>query len=123
MKGWDTGPGNTLMDGWIHRHQSLPFDAAGARAATGQAGTPLAGWTRHPFFGRPRQSTGPEMFHLDWFDTLLSGHEKPEDVQRTLLELTAESIGRALDGVALLTSESAVEELTTTYSWSACRRD
>ena len=103
VKGWDTGPGNTLMDGWIHRHQSLPFDAAGAWAATGQVLEPLlqAG-LRHPFFVAPApKSTGPEMFHLDWFDTLLSGHEKPEDVQRTLLELTAESIGRALDGVAV----------------------
>ena len=103
VKGWDTGPGNTLMDGWIQRHQSLPFDAAGAWAATGQVLEPLlqAG-LRHPFFAAPApKSTGPEMFHLDWFDTLLSGHEKPEDVQRTLLELTAESIGRALDGVAV----------------------
>ena len=103
VKGWDTGPGNTLMDGWIHRHQSLPFDAAGAWAATGQVLEPLlqAG-LRHPFFVAPApKSTGPEMFHLDWFDTLLSGHEKPEDVQRTLLELTAESIGRALDGVTV----------------------
>ena len=99
VRGWDTGPGNTLMDGWIHRHQGLPFDDGGAWAGTGQVLEPLLmAALAHPYFTAPApKSTGPETFHLAWLETLLSGQEKPEDVQRTLLELTVESISRALD--------------------------
>ena len=99
VRGWDTGPGNTLMDGWIHRYQSLPFDDGGAWATTGQVlESLLMEALAHPYFAaRTPKSTGPETFHLAWLDTLLSGQEKPEDVQRTLLELTVESISRVLD--------------------------
>ena len=41
-------------------------------------------------------STGPEAFHLEWLGTFLSGGESSVDVQRTLLELTVESIAHAL---------------------------
>jgi len=33
--GYDTGPGNTLMDAWIRRHKGLDFDRNGAWAKTG----------------------------------------------------------------------------------------
>ncbi len=102
VRGWDTGPGNTLMDGWIHRHQNLPFDDGGAWAATGQVlESLLTEALIHPYFtARTPKSTGPETFHLEWLSTLLTGQEKPEDVQRTLLEIVVESIGRALDDVS-----------------------
>ncbi len=102
VRGWDTGPGNTLMDGWTHRHRNLPFDDGGAWAATGQVlESLLTEALIHPYFtARPPKSTGPETFHLEWLGTLLSGQEEPEDVQRTLLEIVVESIGLALDDVS-----------------------
>ena len=33
---FDTGPGNVLMDGWIHRHRRQAYDADGAWAASGK---------------------------------------------------------------------------------------
>ena len=99
VRGWDTGPGNTLMDGWIHRHKNLPFDDGGAWAATGQVlELLLTKALTHPYFAaRTSKSTGPETFHLAWLDTLLSGQENPQDVQRTLLEITVESVSRGLE--------------------------
>ncbi|MBE0440458.1 MAG: anhydro-N-acetylmuramic acid kinase, partial [Gammaproteobacteria bacterium] len=35
-KGFDTGPGNTLMDTWIQKHLHYPFDNEGKWAAGGQ---------------------------------------------------------------------------------------
>lgn len=100
VRGWDTGPGNTLMDGWIQRHRDVAFDDGGAWAVTGQVlESLLATGLTHPYFAAATpKSTGPETFHLDWWDSLVTGQENPEDVQRTLLELTVESIGLALDG-------------------------
>jgi anhydro-N-acetylmuramic acid kinase len=98
VTGWDTGPGNTLMDAWIARHQNAAFDHAGAWAATGTVIPELLGdLLKTPYFGRAApKSTGPEAFHLEWLRPYLSGGEASEDVQRTLLELTVESIAQAL---------------------------
>jgi anhydro-N-acetylmuramic acid kinase len=98
VTGWDTGPGNTLMDAWIARHQAAAFDEAGAWAATGTViPALLEGLLETPYFGRAApKSTGPEAFHLEWLGTFLSGDESSADVQRTLLELTVESIAHAL---------------------------
>ena len=103
VTGWDTGPGNTLMDAWIARHHDKAFDQSGAWAATGSLIPALLdALLKTPYFGRVApKSTGPEAFHLDWLHHYLSGDEAPEDVQRTLLELTVESIARALETVPL----------------------
>ncbi|MEL0006542.1 MAG: anhydro-N-acetylmuramic acid kinase [Luminiphilus sp.] len=98
VTGWDTGPGNTLLDAWVARHQNTPFDAHGAWSAAGKLIAPLLErLLAEPYFGLPHpKSTGPEYFHLDWLATFLDATEAPVDVQRTLVELTIESIARAL---------------------------
>lgn len=97
--GYDTGPGNLLMDAWIERHLGLRFDDQGKWAAQGKTipGLMLA-FQQHPFFAQaPPKSTGRETFHLGWVDAILATLEavSPVDVQRCLLELTAWSIAQA----------------------------
>jgi len=98
-QGYDTGPGNVLLDAWIARHCGKDFDAGGAWAAQGKV-VPglLSAMQQHSFFARsPPKSTGREDFHLGWLETLLTSFAQaaPVDVQRSLLELSAWSIARA----------------------------
>ena len=97
--GFDTGPGNVLMDLWIGRHQGHTHDAAGAWAATGKVlPTLLAQWRADPYFAlAPPKSTGRDLFNPDWLDRHSAGHA-PADVQATLCELTAASIVEAIAG-------------------------
>lgn len=99
VSGFDCGPGNALMDGWIMEHQSQTYDAGGAWAA---AGKPLPELLErllaHEFFSLPPpKSTGRETFNLQWIRNALTGSAAPADVQATLCELTAAAIARALD--------------------------
>ena len=98
VAGWDTGPGNTLMDGWIAQNQGEPFDRNGEWAASGTIIAPLlTALLQDPYFTmRPPKSTGPEYFHLDWLAANLSGDETSADVQCTLAALTVESLALAL---------------------------
>ena len=98
VAGWDTGPGNTLMDGWIAQNQGEPFDRNGEWAASGTIIAPLlTALLQDPYFAmRPPKSTGPEYFHLDWLAANLSGDETSADVQCTLAALTVESLALAL---------------------------
>lgn len=101
--GWDTGPGNTLMDSWVAHHRNIPFDQDGAWAASGTViASLLQTFLEDPYFMQsPPKSTGPEYFHLDWVAQHLTGAEAPEDVQRTLMELTVESLARGLEQAPL----------------------
>ena len=97
ITGFDLGPGNSLMDTWILRHLSKPFDGNGDWAATGQVHPQLLNeLLTHPFFAKlPPKSTGREDFHIDWLDQNIAALASPPssaDVQATLLELTAQSI-------------------------------
>ena len=49
------------------------------------------------FNKKPPKSTGVEYFNLNWLNAQLNGNEKPQDVQRTLLELSAQSIASCID--------------------------
>lgn len=95
--GFDTGPGNVLMDGWIQKHRSAQFDQDGQWAASGQLQPALlVRLQQEPYFTTPPpKSTGRELFCMDWLNNHLDG-ESPADVQATLLELTAWSITEAL---------------------------
>jgi anhydro-N-acetylmuramic acid kinase len=98
VTGFDCGPGNCLLDAWIHKNRRKPYDRDGRWAASGQV-VPrlLAKLLAHPYFRRPPpKSTGREAFNLRWVERTRSGSEKPEDVQATLLELTAVTIARAV---------------------------
>ncbi len=98
--GFDTGPGNTLLDGWSRRILREPMDRNGAFAAKGrvQPGL-LAGFLHDPYFSQPPpKSTGPEYFSADWLQRHLdkAGELAPADVQATLLALTARSISDSI---------------------------
>jgi anhydro-N-acetylmuramic acid kinase len=103
--GFDTGPGNVLMDGWIGRHQGKPYDADGAWAATGSVHPGLlARLKAEPYFALPApKSTGRDLFHMDWLDARLAeaGSFAAQDVQATLTALTAHTIADAIRTQAL----------------------
>ena len=102
VRGWDCGPGNVLLDGWIARHRGQRFDANGAWAASGADHADLlARLLDDPWLALgPPKSTGREQFDLAWLDARLTGFESlaAVDVQATLSSLTAavvvESIAR-----------------------------
>lgn len=98
VTGFDTGPGNMLMDAWIQQHLGEPFDPAGLWAATGEIIEPLLDkLLAYPFFtDKPPKSTGRDLFNLTWLQTYLDPNYIPADVQRTLLEFTARSISVAV---------------------------
>lgn len=94
--GYDTGPGNTLLDAWCRRQLGEPMDIDGAFAARGTVQEELLrAFLADEFFARPApKSTGPEYFSPDWLSARIGDHE-PADVQATLVALTAESIAAA----------------------------
>ncbi len=99
--GFDTGPGNTLLDGWVRRHLDEPFDRNGAFARQGQVALPLLeACLDDPYFeAAPPKSTGREYFNARWLDGRIEAlRERPSqaDVQATLAELTAVTIARAI---------------------------
>ena len=98
--GFDTGPGNVLMDAWVQRHQRCAYDENGQWAASGTVNAQLLEqFLQDDFFPRkPPKSTGREHFNLAWLDKQLSLFGKaiePVDVQATLSELTASSVRTA----------------------------
>ena len=115
--GFDTGPGNRLMDAWITRHHNKKHDENGLWAATGTVNPPLlAQLMSHPYLHQPfPKSTGREVFHLQWLDEQIAVVQQanrnasipPEDVQRTLLEFTAQSIALHLQQITKGQSEQA----------------
>jgi len=90
--GFDTGPGNTLLDQWIYRNQGLAYDANGDWAASGQVIPELLSrLLTDPYFSLAfPKSTGPDYFNLGWLGDV-SAH-RAEDVQATLMALTVQSI-------------------------------
>ncbi|MFO1228233.1 anhydro-N-acetylmuramic acid kinase [Roseateles sp.] len=96
--GFDTGPGNCLLDGWILRHQGERFDHDGAWGAQGQVLPELLARLLADRFFRlpPPRSTGRDVFHLDWLEAHLSPGLDPRDVQATLCELAARCVTDAL---------------------------
>jgi anhydro-N-acetylmuramic acid kinase len=104
--GFDTGPGNVLMDSWILKNLGRAYDANGDWAASGTIDESLlARLLAHPFLQQTApKSTGREAFNLAWLETeLASLQAAPADVQATLLALTAESIAK---DIVQLTSAS-----------------
>lgn len=96
-RGFDCGPGNCLMDHWVERQLGQAFDADGAWAATGRVLPELLqAMQAEPYFQlSPPRSTGRDLFNPDWLAALLARHAPlaaAQDVQATLLELTAASI-------------------------------
>ena len=94
--GFDSGPGNCLMDQWIRHHLGPPFDRNGQWAGSGKVLPELLDrLLEDPYFGQPPpKSTGTEHFSLEYLQRHLEalGQAAPEDVQATLLALTARTI-------------------------------
>ena len=95
--GYDTGPGNVLLDAWIQTQLDKTYDANGAWAASGTVDSALLEQLLSlPYFAQPApKSTGREQFNLSWLKEQIQHtgtQTAPQDVQATLLELTARSI-------------------------------
>ena len=98
VTGFDTGPGNTLMDVWARRHLQTAYDAEGRFAASGTVSDDLLRRLLEDiyFAAPPPKSTGLEYFNLAWLEQAGIDHLEPRDVQATLSELTASSIAGAI---------------------------
>jgi len=98
LVGFDTGPGNALMDLWVHKHQEVAFDKDGTWAKEGKVDEALlTTLLEEPFFAKAApKSTGRELFNILWLGKILRGHRavSSENVQATLLALTVETIVR-----------------------------
>jgi anhydro-N-acetylmuramic acid kinase len=110
VTGFDTGPGNTLLDAWIRKHRKRPFDDRGEWAASGTVDeTLLEQLLGYEYFELgPPKSTGVEEFNLAWLARFGVEALAPADVQATLAELTARSIALHVERHAGTASEVLV---------------
>ena len=99
--GFDCGPGNVLMDAWIEKVNHVRYDRDAMWARSGKVIPQLLeSLKQEKFFSQvPPKSTGRELFNLPWLEARLNG-EKPEDVQRTLVSFTAETVTDAIRNFA-----------------------
>lgn len=110
VTGFDTGPGNALLDDWTQQHLDQPFDKNGSWAESGKVNEALLKYMlEDPYFQMgPPKSTGRDYFNLKWLNNILSGLQldiSPADIQITLLELTVITISEAIKKYAEKTDE------------------
>jgi anhydro-N-acetylmuramic acid kinase len=101
VSGFDTGPGNTLLDVWIRATNQKPYDDAGQWAASGAVNRALLdACLAEPYFhAQPPKSTGRELFNREWLDKVIARSGvgiSAVDVQTTLAEFTATTIAAAI---------------------------
>jgi anhydro-N-acetylmuramic acid kinase len=100
VTGFDTGPGNVLLDAWINQHNGQAYDANGDWAKSGKVnGALLAALRGEPFFAAPPpKSTGRDLFHPAWLAKKLEDFPDvaSADVQATLTVLSATTIADAI---------------------------
>jgi anhydro-N-acetylmuramic acid kinase len=115
--GFDTGPGNVLLDLWCERHRGAAYDEEGRWARSGSADAALlAALLEEPYFAAPPpKSTGRDLFNAAWLDRRLAEHGRrgagmpaAADVQATLLALTARTIADAVASRCPATGEVLV---------------
>jgi len=97
--GFDSGPGNMLLDAWIKQHLDLDYDADGQWASTGNTiESLLTSMLSEPYFAAaPPKSTGRDLFNSTWLNHHLNqAHYAAHDVARTLVALSAHSIANAV---------------------------
>ena len=110
VRGFDTGPGNTLMDAWIQQCLDQDFDELGRWATSGEVREELIKlMLADPYFSATYpKSTGKDDFNLAWLASVMNNTGRTyrkEDIQATLLELTAVSIAMAISACAPETEE------------------
>src|SRR5512144_2840323 len=101
VRGFDTGPGNVLLDLWYARHRGGDYDRGGEWAAGGRVDADLLAALRsEPYFDAPPpKSTGRDLFNGTWLDGRIRALRRelvPQDVQATLVALTARSVADAI---------------------------
>ena len=101
INGFDTGPGNLLLDAWCEKHTQQLFDHDGSWGKQGTIHIPLLDrLLEHDFFRLPTpKSTGREQFNIEWLNKVIHDHQitaSPEDIQATLVELTAQTISDSI---------------------------
>ncbi len=110
ITGFDTGPGNALLDDWTQQHLDQLYDKNGSWAKSGKVNEALLkNMLEDPYFQMcPPKSTGRDYFNLEWLNRKLSGLQldiSPADIQASLLELTAITISEAIKKYAEKTDE------------------
>ena len=110
ITGFDTGPGNGLLDDWNREHNGTDMDRDSEWAATGNTNSALLNsMLADPFFElTPPKSTGRDYFNMAWLTQKLSEHSEtpsPEDVQATPLSLTTTTVANAVKQYASQTQE------------------
>jgi anhydro-N-acetylmuramic acid kinase len=99
VMGFDAGPGNVLIDGWMAAHFDAAFDAGGALAATSLPDEELVDTLMSDayFSAAPPKSTGRDLFTLDWVRRAARTRSlDARAVLASLTELTARTIGDAI---------------------------
>ncbi|NLC24469.1 MAG: anhydro-N-acetylmuramic acid kinase [Oxalobacter sp.] len=101
--GFDTGPGNVLLDAWIAKYQGLLYDENGQWAASGEPDSELlAVMLKEPFLSLPPpKSTGRDLFNEEWVEAKLASALEftvlsPVDIQATLAAFTITTIADAI---------------------------
>ena len=96
VAGFDTGPGNMLMDAWCEKHTGRRYDQNAQWAAQGQVNTILLDQLMSdPYLAKPPpKSTGREHYNLQWLEQQITNSLPAQDVQRTLCEFTALSVAK-----------------------------
>ncbi|BAZ38214.1 hypothetical protein NIES4101_41500 [Calothrix sp. NIES-4101] len=100
IRGWDTGPGNSLLDLAVYQlsNGAKTYDENGDWAASGNiCHTLVEEWLQHEYFQTPPpKSTGRELFGVDYLKQCFADAAKyqlsPAHFLATLTELTAASI-------------------------------
>jgi len=95
--GFDTGPGNGLIDAWYTQHHTSPFDKDGEWARSGKINSNLLDLLlKDSYFSQSiPKSTGKEYFNLAWLEKTYGdaiNQQDLADIQATLTELTAKTI-------------------------------
>jgi len=108
--GFDTGPGNVLLDYWTRLHINEPYDSGGQWAASGQCNNELLSlFLDDAYFKQVApKSTGRELFNQQWFEkinTLFKKKIAASHVQATLVELTAQTISADIKSYAASNSQ------------------
>jgi anhydro-N-acetylmuramic acid kinase len=98
VTGFDTGPGNMLLDAWARQRFGSSHDSEGGIAASGKVIEPLLArmLVDDYFAAAPPKSTGRDRFNDAWLARFPAAEHRAEDVQATLTELTARTVSRAI---------------------------
>lgn len=103
--GYDTGPGNMLLDIWMRKQRNQAYDRDAKYALSGKVDNDLLScMLQDDFFSQQApKSTGRERFNLSWLKKKLIEYNQTisaNDTQATLTELTAQSIANEVQQYA-----------------------